>query len=89
MDDRRGSNVSEEVTLAVATMNCGVAAAVEAVHMEGLGPYAHLSLLQLTRNCISACARQLLDARMELYHRGSSDKALGVSARASLSTTRG
>jgi hypothetical protein len=38
VDERRSSSVSEEGTLAVATMNCGVAAAVEAVHMEGLGP---------------------------------------------------
>ena len=102
VDEGHGSNVSEEVTLAVAMMNCGVAAAVEATNLAARGHSNHSPLGELALNCLSACAGQLLDARMERQHHVTSEEALKmtalkagavegwprVSARASPPTTR-
>ena len=80
IDEGLGSSISEEVTLAITLMNCGVAAAAEAVHLAGLGPSSHRPLRQLARNCLSACAGQLLDARLEREDEVTSDEALRMTA---------
>ena len=80
VDEGHGSSVSEEVTLAVAMMNCSVAAAAEAANLAARGHSNHSPLGDLALNCLSACAGQLLDARMERQHHVTSEDALNMTA---------
>jgi geranylgeranyl pyrophosphate synthase len=81
IDESLGTSISEEITLAITLMNCGVAAVSEAVRLAGLGPSSsHRVLRHLLNSCVSACAGQLLDARLEREVDVTSDEALRMTA---------
>jgi len=77
---QHGLSPAEELGLAIAILNCGLAAACEATHWEGRGADGHQSLLHLLRSCISACTGQFLDAYLERRDSATAEEALAMTS---------
>ena len=80
VDPSYGLSAAEELALAIALMNCGAAAAVEAVRQAGREGFSLDSLLQFHRNYTSASGGQFLDATLEKRDHATTDEALQMTS---------
>ena len=71
---------AEELALAITLMNCGTAAASEAVRRAGCSQPALNALLELSRHTVSAASGQFMDARLQRREVVATDEALEMTS---------
>jgi len=78
VDPDSGLSAAEDLALAITLMLCGAAVAYEAGEQAKNEGLSLNPLLQLSRDCISSCSGQFLDARLKRQGQATTDEALNM-----------